>query len=122
VATYKTQRKKEKREIAYSILADIGVGAATVFTGGAAGYAVGAAGVATDATIIYGTLAGAAVGGVSTVYATNAVDVLNPAEQYRQSRVLRTDVITDQNVLVDQDMRVYARSLHTVLKKLKPIN
>lgn len=117
LADLKAQATSEQLQIAGAVIGDIGAGVVLVYSGAFMGAIVvsGAGGAA-----VTGASAGALVGTSGTVVLAHVLDPLNPKEQWRQARMIRNDVITDQPVYLDAEVATYARSLDTVLKKLNP--
>jgi len=117
LADLKAQSTSEKWQIAGAVLGDIGAGAVLIDTGPFMGTVVIPRG---GGAAVTGASVGAVVGTGGTVALAHALDPLNPKEQWRQARMIRNDVITDKTVTLDAEVRTYARSLDTVLKKLNP--
>lgn len=108
-------RRSEGKDIVLAVLADVGIGIVAFYGGAlAGGVLVASAGGIASVGVAGGALAGA---GVTTALTMN-VDAINPAEQYRQTRMLKDDVIDDQTVRIDRSIDDIARTLQTVLNNL----
>ncbi len=108
-------RRSEGKDIVLSVLADVGIGIVAVYGGAlAGGVLVSAAGGITSVGVAGGVITGSTL---TTALAMN-VDSINPAEQYRQTRMLKDDVISDQTVRIDRSVDDIARTLQTVLNNL----
>lgn len=108
-------RRSEGKDIVLAVLADVGIGVVALYGGAlAGGILVASAGGIASVGVAGGAIAGT---GVATALTIN-VDAINPAEQYRQTRMLKDDVIDDQTVRIDRSIDDIAHTLQTVLNNL----
>ena len=105
------QKMIERLQVAGSIVTDATLGVIAYFSGGFAGMALVVANPSTACMV--GSLAG--VGGAGIL--AQKIDVLNPAEQYRQAETISSDVVADHLVKV-KDINAFIKRLDLVLSKL----
>ena len=105
------QKMIERLQVAGSIVTDATLGVIAYFSGGFAGMALVVANPSTACMV--GSLAG--VGGAGIL--ADKIDVLNPAEQYRQAETISSDVVADHLVKV-KDINAFIKRLDLVLSKL----
>jgi hypothetical protein len=105
-------RRSEGKDVVLAVLADVGIGVVLFYGGALAGGAIvaSAGGIAP-----VGVAAGALTGAGTTTALAIHIDAINPAEQYRQTRMLRQDVISDETVRIDRNIDDIAHTLRTVL-------
>ena len=101
-------------DIAYSAVADIGVGAAALWAGLSAGVAYG---LGVSATFITGGSSAIVIPTVSSAF----IDSINPAEQYRQASTLSNRILDNEQVTLDSEDELtdFVGRLELVLKQLK---
>ncbi len=120
---------QEKSAVWRAGLLDLGILAATVATGGAAGFYAGGAiagaaasgevGIAIVGGNILGFVGGSAAGLGATGIVSSYVDTLNPAEQNDEEKVLSQKFReTSGDVRIDYDVPTFAGHLEKVLAKL----
>lgn len=108
-------RQSEGKDVVLAVLADVGIGVALFYGGAIAGATIAASsgGIAS-----VGAAGGALTGAGATAALGINVDAVNPAEQYRQGRMLRGDVLSDTEVRIDRQIEDIAHTLRTVLSNL----
>ena len=124
----KDQRSNQSIQTTLAVVGDI-VGGAALITGGGAlgGWALGtlwgteAVMGAGAAGVVVGGLGGGIAGVSATIYLANAIDHLNPSEQFREGSMLADDIITDKDISVNRSILNDATSLNLVLLKVSPV-
>lgn len=108
-------RNSEKKDVAFAVLADVGVVIVAVYGGAFVGGVV-AAGAGT-ATMV-GASAGATLGTAGAATIITYAEAINPAEQYRQVEMLSSDIVNDKDVVINRDIDKIAHTLRSVLENL----
>lgn len=108
-------RRSEGKDVVLSILADVGIGVIAIYGGALAGAVIVSAG---GGAAMVGASGGAVLGTAGTAALGINVDALNPAEQYRQVKVISDDVINDKDVVMERNVDDIAHTLRAVLSNL----
>ena len=127
VSELNSQHMKETLQAYGSIVADTGIVAVSIYTGGVGG-ALLFQGVSTTGGItgflaeVVGSVVGGALGagagavGSTTLVAT--VRALNPVEQFKQASTISKAVLADREDVQTKDMNKFIERLELVLEKL----
>ncbi len=121
ISTLERAYQKEKPDAATAVALDVVIGVvAVVIPGVPVGFAIKGFFVSGLSELVF-LVTPVATGITGGVLVSKVIDGLNPVEQNRQARMLKNDVIQDLNVNLKKPIELYAKSLHTVLVDLDPI-
>ncbi len=115
ISTLERMRGNEKWHVFFSSVATVATVAATA-GGSGLGYLIAVGGIEQATSFaFYAFAAGGAFGGGKIVQAVNSI---NPYEQYKQLEVISEEVVNGSEVHTKTDIVKFAKRLHTLLEKL----